>query len=373
VPEALFKQLKPHEVAPLLKKTKRGEPLSDKEHALVKGTLHAAMFPRDVQSNDPRLIRFVLDGIHRDSLMEEALSGAMELDLERLRHADAAEIADHIERLTDLVYYIHGKAADTRNALDKRRQGGRAGSKEFKEFTHVDELPRIEKLRADLDSLISEKARTVGVKQFFANLAKDADERPELLRHSRVLDKFLGIQHNKTEKEFQQRELAGHEEHEQFYYEGTPFQHIHSFLKALRLTSSDVLYDLGSGYGRVPFYAALTTPVRKAVGIELIPERVKHCNELKERHGIGNVEFRAGNVLGHDFSDGTVFFLFNPFYPATLQKVIEKLEKIPHGFRIAGWGPCNDYLDRVPWLEKEMDLGSEPHKQSRLVIYRRAK
>jgi hypothetical protein len=121
------------------------------------------------------------------------------------------------------------------------------------------------------------------------------------------------------------------------------------------------------------FYAALTTPVKKAVGIELIPERVQHCNEIAEKHKIKNAEFRSGHVLDHDFSDGTVFFLFNPFYNPTLFKVLDRLERLPHGFRIAAWGPCNDHLDRLPWLKREKELGPGQLRERQLVVYRRPK
>ena len=43
----------------------------------------------------------------------------------------------------------------------------------------------------------------------------------------------------------------------------------------LKMTSSDIFYDLGCGTGKIVVQAALTCPIRASKGIELVDERVK--------------------------------------------------------------------------------------------------
>jgi len=56
---------------------------------------------------------------------------------------------------------------------------------------------------------------------------------------------------------------------------------------AMPLTAEDVFYDLGSGTGKVAIHAALVTPCRRVVGIELADTRHQHaCRALKEAQNL---------------------------------------------------------------------------------------
>lgn len=147
---------------------------------------------------------------------------------------------------------------------------------------------------------------------------------------------------------------------EQPFYQGTPYGMIRDLLKRIDLGPGDVFYDLGAGYGRVVLYTAMTTGVGRAVGIELVSERAAACNRVKDALALRNVEFRSGNVRTQDLSDGTVFFLFNPFSRPTLEAVGEKLREVAAGKKITivSWGRSNGYFSaQDTWLKETRHVG----------------
>ena len=62
-----------------------------------------------------------------------------------------------------------------------------------------------------------------------------------------------------------------------------------------------------------------------------------------------------------DFSDGTVFFLFNPFTEDTLEEVSKALRKIAEEkrIRIVTWGPSVHYFSDQRWLKDTYIAGRQ--------------
>jgi len=115
-----------------------------------------------------------------------------------------------------------------------------------------------------------------------------------------------------------------------FIYEGTAYRLIRDILHKIKPTEQDVVYDIGSGYGRFALYGALTTDAQFK-GIEFVTSRYDKATEIKKRFVIGNAAFINENVLDVDMSDGTIFYMFNPFYPrgnSTQYAVENELRKI---------------------------------------------
>lgn len=140
---------------------------------------------------------------------------------------------------------------------------------------------------------------------------------------------------------------------EQFYYEASSYSIISDFLEQFSPQQGEVVYDLGSGFGRVVIFGALNSEAEFR-GIEISELRTQKAELLAKQLGLTNTAFYAGNVLDFDLSEGDIFFLFNPFNPPTLAAVTDKLEKISHSkkIRIASWGgPSDDYLLGQLWLK----------------------
>jgi precorrin-6B methylase 2 len=112
-------------------------------------------------------------------------------------------------------------------------------------------------------------------------------------------------------------------------------------IKKLELTKKDVLFDLGSGAGKVCIQVALTSPA-KAVGIELSSTRHALAQKIKQKI-IGEyiltdakkLEFIEGNITEFNLCSGTVFFMCSTCFSDELMKTLtQKLEKIPHLIKI---------------------------------------
>jgi hypothetical protein len=85
--------------------------------------------------------------------------------------------------------------------------------------------------------------------------------------------------------------------------------------KALKLTSDDVLYDIGSGTGKAGMFFGAFTPVKRVVGIEIEPAYAQYANERVRAlaPGLSNVRFVNDDALDADLSDGTAFYFYSPF------------------------------------------------------------
>ncbi|HUR35576.1 MAG TPA: methyltransferase domain-containing protein [Vicinamibacterales bacterium] len=90
----------------------------------------------------------------------------------------------------------------------------------------------------------------------------------------------------------------------------TPDNVVEAMLDLAAVTADDVVFDLGSGDGRIPIAAALRFGAR-GVGIELDPVLVRQSEENARRAGVsGSVRFVAGDLFEADIREATVVTLF---------------------------------------------------------------
>ena len=93
-------------------------------------------------------------------------------------------------------------------------------------------------------------------------------------------------------------------------YEPSPQAVVQSMLALAEVAGNDVLYDLGSGDGRIVISAAKATGAR-GVGIDLDPRRIDEANANAKAAGVeGKVQFRVGDLYTIDFSEASVVTLF---------------------------------------------------------------
>jgi hypothetical protein len=75
--------------------------------------------------------------------------------------------------------------------------------------------------------------------------------------------------------------------------------------------TNDVLYDLGSGDGRIVLAAVRDCGARRAVGIEIDPQRIRESRENAAKAGVADrVEFIQGDLFTNDFSQASVVVLY---------------------------------------------------------------
>ena len=93
-------------------------------------------------------------------------------------------------------------------------------------------------------------------------------------------------------------------------YVPTPHEVVDDMLRLANVTKSDVLYDLGSGDGRIAIAAAKKFGIR-AVGIDIDPERIKEATANAKKAGVEKlVTFRQEDLFKADFREATVITLY---------------------------------------------------------------
>lgn len=94
------------------------------------------------------------------------------------------------------------------------------------------------------------------------------------------------------------------------FWEPSPHDVVREMLKIADVRSTDVVYDLGCGDGRLIIEAAKQAGAR-GVGIDLDPQRVKESNENAASAGVAElVRFSNENLFSADVREATVVMLF---------------------------------------------------------------
>ena len=115
-------------------------------------------------------------------------------------------------------------------------------------------------------------------------------------------------------------------------YVPTPEAVVAEMLAMAEVKGDDVLYDLGSGDGRIPITAAKRFGTR-GVGIDLNPVRVQEANANAEEAGVTDkVKFIEGDIFEEDFSEATVVTLY--LLPQVNLKLRDKILAMKPGTRV---------------------------------------
>jgi hypothetical protein len=120
---------------------------------------------------------------------------------------------------------------------------------------------------------------------------------------------------------------------------------VDGMLRLAKVTSSDVVYDLGSGDGRIVVIAAQKYGAR-GVGVELDPRLVVLSREVAVDSQVGDrVTFIEGDMFATDISPATVVTLYlsesiNLDLEPKLRNELRKGTRIvSHQFRMGRWKP----------------------------------
>jgi len=136
-------------------------------------------------------------------------------------------------------------------------------------------------------------------------------------------------------------------------YYPTPPETVDEMLRMAKIKKGDVLYDLGSGDGRIPIAAAKQYGIR-AVGIEIDPKLVTEAQENARQTGVTDlVRIRNEDMFRVDVSEATVVTLYLSeklnvlLRPKLLSELRPGSRILSHDFRMGDWKP--EQTVRVPW------------------------
>jgi ubiquinone/menaquinone biosynthesis C-methylase UbiE len=136
-------------------------------------------------------------------------------------------------------------------------------------------------------------------------------------------------------------------------YYPTPDETVVEMLRLANIKNGDVLYDLGSGDGRIPIAAAQRYGI-KAVGIEIDPKLVALAIERAQAANVsGLVTFRNTDMFRTNLKEATVvtLYLSNKINLLLRPKLLRELRPgtriVSHDFHMGDWKP--EQTVRVPW------------------------
>jgi SAM-dependent methyltransferase len=128
-------------------------------------------------------------------------------------------------------------------------------------------------------------------------------------------------------------------------YLTTPQDVVERMLTLAEVSPKDIVYDLGSGDGRIPITAARKFGAR-GVGIEIDPHRIAESIANAKAAGVeGLVTFRLQDAMTVDLSEATVvtLYLLSPSNLKLRPRLTGQLKPgsriVSHAFTMGDWRP----------------------------------
>ena len=130
---------------------------------------------------------------------------------------------------------------------------------------------------------------------------------------------------------------------------------VERMLELAGVASSDTVYDLGCGDGRIPITAARKYGAR-GVGIDIDPRRIAEARDNARKAGVERlVEFRLQDAMTADVSPATVVTLFLlsssnlKLRPMLTRQLRPGSRIVSHEFSMGDWEPVkvDDFRDSV--------------------------
>jgi protein-L-isoaspartate O-methyltransferase len=135
-------------------------------------------------------------------------------------------------------------------------------------------------------------------------------------------------------------------------YVPTATEVVEQMLKMAKVSDNDIVYDLGSGDGRIPIAAVKQYNAKKATGVEINPELVQKSQENAKEAGVSDkVNFLQQDLFKTDLSDATVVTLYLlpainlKLRPKLLQELKPGTRIVSHAFDMGEWKP--DRVEQV--------------------------
>ena len=126
----------------------------------------------------------------------------------------------------------------------------------------------------------------------------------------------------------------------------TPLVVVNEMLRLAEVTAGDVVYDLGSGDGRIVIAAARDRGAR-GVGLEIDPVLVAQATERARRLGLADrLTFRQQDLFEADLTPATVVTLYlspdlnRRLRPKLLRELRPGSRIVSHSFDMGDWAPA---------------------------------
>jgi len=142
-----------------------------------------------------------------------------------------------------------------------------------------------------------------------------------------------------------------------------------AMLEMASVTKDDVLYDLGSGDGRIVIAAARQFGAR-GVGIDLDPQRIREANDNAREAGVTDrVQFVLGDIFDADLRPATVVTMYL-LQEVNLRMRPKLTRELRPGARIVSHN--YDLGDWVPERKQTIEVSGTSHQVFRWTVPPRA-
>jgi SAM-dependent methyltransferase len=129
-------------------------------------------------------------------------------------------------------------------------------------------------------------------------------------------------------------------------YLPTPNEAVTAMLKAANVGPGDVVYDLGSGDGRIVIAAVKTFGAARGIGIDIDPARIAEANDNAQWAKVADrVHFLNQDLFETDLSDATVVTLYllpwlnRKLKPKLLAELKPGSRVVSYSFDMGDWKP----------------------------------
>jgi precorrin-6B methylase 2 len=129
-------------------------------------------------------------------------------------------------------------------------------------------------------------------------------------------------------------------------YVPTQPETVKAMLEMANVGKDDIVYDLGCGDGRIVIAAVKDFGAKKAIGVDIDPQRIKEANENAKQAGVADkVKFIQGDLFKQNYSEATVVTLYLlPSVNLRLRpKLLDELKPgtrvVSHDFDMGEWKP----------------------------------
>jgi SAM-dependent methyltransferase len=147
-----------------------------------------------------------------------------------------------------------------------------------------------------------------------------------------------------------------------FQYATLDYWNLRRVIKTIEPRREDVFYDIGSGMGRMLCLVA-RRHLRKCIGVELFQPFCdiarKNAGSLRGRKT--QIEIICGDAAETDLSEGTIYYLFNPFGEESMRDTLANIHRSlavkPRSIKIVYCNPtCESVFQSSGWLRKVHQL-----------------
>ncbi len=134
-------------------------------------------------------------------------------------------------------------------------------------------------------------------------------------------------------------------------YVPTPQSVVDRMLDMAGVGKDDIVFDLGSGDGRIAITAVKNRGAKQAFGVDINPVRIKEATENAKTAGVSDrVTFLEQDLFKTDFSKATVLTMYLltdvnlRLRPVILETLKPGTRVVSHAFNLGEWEP--DYSDK---------------------------